>query len=874
MEVEGDARAQMSKSTCALDCLTSRQRGQERNSVMDYIYDVFLSYHGGQSNASNSSYQKAEELKLFLESKGLKVFLCKDTASSDFYDAINRGILGSRHFILVACNKNMLSEWVYDEIKQFDSLRKNGEKPNGMMGAYIFGDLQPSDLYKFNAVFSSIDIKFGDDGFEALYKQLIAHDGVSDNSMVMQKTLSSVRYVDLTNFEVERKLISCIDGLVASERDYWMAYAMELFGFYNMQSIFDYIKDLGESTNVLVIHLYRHYILNQMVKVSEIRPIGNLDYLILLADDDTEGNDVIIDFSNGKCFSVDDDTTLLYENGTIFISSDQSISSQRRITISTGEYSLDQMLITTQEGDEDLPALLINVCGKSVSAVNTYINVQRPEFLSFIIHSITEKFIKEQWIDKDTVRYFDYIFTEPYDKSIVMVQFDRLYRKLIEDENDIIAQYAAFKRTGTFASERNAAEKDCQYSAVIEKIKNFYLNKDSHALTEAISLLEIERKSELKRGSHYKQQAILLIIAELVMNNMYSYESDQSTLNRLVEDLHASRAREVIPDYSSQLHTMILSIQKEMIFSGMYQGIANSVQSALNILLVNMSRQIDLLKSSENMRDVILSQLFLLHRQRAVIWEHLGDSTSDYEKRMDYYRSWRDDTLAAINYGKKYESDKEILGCAYLNYASSLNCLAGTHDIAGKKDSYAECLRNLKIAYDVLRGNSARRYIGYVHLHRADCYSEMYESGLYDNKEVVMKMNVSSRKAHDIFKDTQDLTGQGWSLRILAKAIIRSDDECLKVRLVDGLHKLKEALVVATQACVIKEMSRCVKDFSKYLRLIDENMLSKEMEGLIKQIFSAELKAFVTIVRDVDIDYSDIFAVQDSLKLIMNKLQE
>jgi hypothetical protein len=56
----------------------------------DFIYDVFLSYHGGQLNGSYSSYQKAEELKLFLEDKGMKVFLCKDTASSDFYDAINR----------------------------------------------------------------------------------------------------------------------------------------------------------------------------------------------------------------------------------------------------------------------------------------------------------------------------------------------------------------------------------------------------------------------------------------------------------------------------------------------------------------------------------------------------------------------------------------------------------------------------------------------------------------------------------------------------------------------------------------------------------------------------------------------------------------
>ena len=287
-----------------------------------------------------------------------------------------------------------------------------------------------------------------------------------------------------------------------------------------------------------------------------------------------------------------------------------------------------------------------------------------------------------------------------------------------------------------------------------------------------------------------------------------------------------------------------------------------------------MSRQIELLQSPGDAREVVLSQLFLLHRQRGVIWEHLGDSTSDYDKRMDYYRSWRNDALAAIKFGKAYESDREILGCAYLNYASSLNRLAGTNESNGMKQSYSDCLENLDIAYKLLRGNSARRYIGYVHLHRADCYSAMYDSGLYDNEEIVRKMSSSSRKAIEIFDGTQDLIGRGWSLRILAKAIIRSNDEDLKVRLVNGLNKLKTALAVDTQVRVIKEISNCVHDFSKYLRMIDENMLSNEMEGLIKQIFATELEAFVTIVRDVDLDYSDILPVQDSLKLIMNKLQE
>ena len=861
----------MLHSLCIFD------RGTTICKPMNFIYDVFLSYHGGQPNSVNSSYQKAEELKQFLEERGLKVFLCKDCASSDFYDAINQGILGSQHFILVACDRNMLSEWVYDEVKQFDSLRKNGEKPNGMMGAYIFGSLQPSDLYNFNALFSSIDIKFGDDGFEALYKQISLSNGIPADltrTIESHQKLSSVKYMDLTNFEVERKIVSCVNDLHPSERGYWMTYVMELFGFYNVLAIFDYINCLSESTNVLVVRLYRHYILNSMVKDSEIKPIGNLDYMVLVADDDSGGNDVIIDFKNRQFITCDEDTDLVYENGSIHISPDQATKSWQRVSVASGGHKLDQMLISPQEGDEDIPVLSIIVDGQGVRQENTYVDLKKPDFLSFVIHSITNKFILEHWIDKDTAAYFDCVFSESYERKTVMAQFDQVLQKLIEDESSIIAQYAAFKRTGAFAGQQSGKKTDDRYSAIIEKIKNFYLNKDQSSLTDAIALLEIERKAELQRGSHYKQQSILLIISELVMNNMYSYKNDQSTLNSLIDDLRTSRNREVIPDYANRLYTMILSIQKEMVFSGMYAGIANSMPSALKVMLENMSRQIELLQSPGDAREVVLSQLFLLHRQRGVIWEHLGDSTSDYDKRMDYYRSWRNDALAAIKFGKAYESDREILGCAYLNYASSLNRLAGTNESNGMKQSYSDCLENLDIAYKVLRGNSARRYIGYVHLHRADCYSAMYDSGLYDNEEIVRKMSSSSRKAIEIFDGTQDLIGRGWSLRILAKAIIRSNDEDLKVRLVNGLNKLKTALAVDTQVRVIKEISNCVHDFSKYLRMIDENMLSNEMEGLIKQIFATELEAFVTIVRDVDLDYSDILPVQDSLKLIMNKLQE
>ena len=107
-------------------------------------YDVFLSYHGcGESgDLRRSSYAKAEELYNFLEEKGISCFLYKKSTNEDFYDAIEEGIKKSKHFILIACDAAMLSEWVRDEVKQFDALRRNGRKPGCLISAFLYGSIR------------------------------------------------------------------------------------------------------------------------------------------------------------------------------------------------------------------------------------------------------------------------------------------------------------------------------------------------------------------------------------------------------------------------------------------------------------------------------------------------------------------------------------------------------------------------------------------------------------------------------------------------------------------------------------------------------------------------------------------------------------
>ena len=141
-------------------------------------YEVFLSYHGGGEEGDRSSYGKAAELCEYLESRGLSCFLCKRENPGDHYDAINAALGECRHFILVASRADMLSLWIEDEVKQFDGLRKNGEKPHCLISAYIFGEIQEKDLWRFNTLFATKDIAKGAGGFERLFYQIREKDAL------------------------------------------------------------------------------------------------------------------------------------------------------------------------------------------------------------------------------------------------------------------------------------------------------------------------------------------------------------------------------------------------------------------------------------------------------------------------------------------------------------------------------------------------------------------------------------------------------------------------------------------------------------------------------------------------------------------------
>lgn len=160
--------------------------------------DVFISYHGGYETGERSSYSKALELKKYFEeheNHQFQCFLCKRENNDDFYDAINQALIETKHFILIACDKKMLyeSEWIKEEVKQFDALRKKGMKPNSVLNAYIYGDLTENDLFGFNTVFITKDVASGEAGFESLYQMILK----KANRRAALKTLLNTILTDL-----------------------------------------------------------------------------------------------------------------------------------------------------------------------------------------------------------------------------------------------------------------------------------------------------------------------------------------------------------------------------------------------------------------------------------------------------------------------------------------------------------------------------------------------------------------------------------------------------------------------------------------------------------------------------------------------------
>ena len=165
---------------------------------------VFISCHGGGMHGltEKSAYPMGMKLYEYFTSRGISCFICTESKEAGFTSAINKALQACSHFILVAQDKELLygSEWVKAEVNEFDALRKNGLKKNCVMSALIYGNLTDYDLFRYNALFATVDIVKGEAGIPKLFDYVSAAERLIQSGGVAVTAKSgealSFEYID------------------------------------------------------------------------------------------------------------------------------------------------------------------------------------------------------------------------------------------------------------------------------------------------------------------------------------------------------------------------------------------------------------------------------------------------------------------------------------------------------------------------------------------------------------------------------------------------------------------------------------------------------------------------------------------------------
>ena len=847
--------------------------------------DVFISYHGGYATGERSSYSKALELKNYFENHEncqFQCFLCKKEHNDDFYDAINKAILEAKHFILIACDKEMLynSEWIKEEVKQFDTLKKNGRKPNSVLNAYIYGNLTESDLAEFNTVFASKDIASGDDGFETLYQMVL------EKSKLMSSSLSTAKH----NFEglVSFKLrgdtaLQFVDQLKMIENEKYLYSSIHAFLAY---------VDSEIAKNVI----QKYHQDGMLFLLSAIDAKTTAKYLAALHDQNInaviydkydqglytvfEGELVDqpqtqVDFTIGKklihlkCGKYDETRN---SEKTVLLSSDES--GQSVIVQNYDPRNLDEINLRFWDSD------FIKYAEKVTHEESIY------EYY-YYLYSVLQK--RENSFDEDSLRKLnekaELMELEVSDNNdmekIEMVCTQNETDYLLSDEKLLTDYYHTIKSTRQLDFTLQISFNKPEYTEIANNIKDFYLHHNAQKLEAAINAM-LDTIKRLNKQEFRSYRYLLVLLSEICVHNIFVIGLDKLLDHNIISELKA--ISDVCLYHRTLIHinTLILSFEKEMLFCGHYQMIADSYDEVQNILLEKYEKLIQTV-SCPNLNDLpddLKADLVLLYRQRCVIWENCGDSTLNKDERIAYYKKWSDDCLEGIKICETFSADQELYGCLYLNYASSLNRLTAD-DSTNSEELLNECLLNLDKAIAHLEKGSADRYLAYGYLHKSDCYEQIIllhsqaGSGTDENAYAnnVKEMYKYAMMAWGTLQYTTDDIGKSWALRLKAKS------EILTANLSKDIKKMKDGLKLFAEAIRFCKLSNhtngtasCIRDFSLFIELIEESGFTQALSKEIIDAFFAETETFASIIKLLKIDLQEVVEVQNQLEAIFIKL--
>lgn len=822
--------------------------------MMD-TWDVFIAYHGSYENTGSK--QKAKEISDWLKGKGIRTYFFDDDETNRFGETPGMAaystlfLLVANQDILVNYNGEVTGTGLLSELKAFYNKKVYAYKGRHTLArVYCYDQCTAERANDFHMMFNNVDhFEEGRDGEEQSLSKL--YDWIVSGKNEIQNNLSSpaeLRRMGFLNLDYASQFLQIphLDGCANEQM------LQELSELYSLNILGEFLDSNVEQNDVILASVPESWNgFNPFRFVKKAEALQGIRYIVFC-----KGNAKgILCYDVGKrtVHSFGNDLYLRFQNGSLFLSNQK--------------YNLSFAL---NGGDE----------------VNLY---------SFQGYE-SEIEYKEYEYDGQEVSesYGSYTFSHNWayaleQYSIHLANGEKYYldEDLIEVENNILSAirhacynisgckkfYNYFRSTAKLTDFKHFDEP--AYKEVALSISDFCQRKDPAKLRQALSALWTLYENAT---SYYEKENLLLLFSEIVVYNIFTLSEDYITKHNLFERLVQQAEQEILPQNKLRCIAYCCFIAKEMLFGGNFQTFATTFKEACEYVLERYDRLTKLLEhlflhgQGKEFDEELYRVNVFLYRQRAVIWEELGDEELDSDAKREYYQLWQQDSMKVIEMAKERPTtDKEIAGCAYLNYASSLTRFSQFEpSLEGKRQLLNQCLENLELAEKLLINVSAQRMMGYVYLHKADCYNELVRL-FPDNAEYDKSLLYMAMKADGIFKRTDDYNARGWILRIIAKGKMKQIGHSVeKAR--ECLTIFRQALQFSMKTYNANVMLNCIHDLTLFMHLIRDNTMMDELYGDFQKLFADELMAFANIIRQVEITTDKIFEIQEALyEIYMSK---
>lgn len=819
-------------------------------------WDIFIAYHGSYDDTGSK--KRAKEISDWLKSKGIRAYFFSDDESDRFGDTPAMASY-STLFLLVA-NQNITVNFngeasgigLCSELRAFYNKKVFSYTGRHTLArVYCYDQCTAIKANDFHIMFNNVDhFEEKRDGetlcLNKLYEWIISVKNEVQNHIYSSSELKRFGYLNL-DFSSQFLQLPHPDN---HEHEQML---LELSELYTLTILGEFIDSEIEKNNIVFVSVpsqWTGFHIFRFIKKTE--ALKDMQYIIFCK---SNSNGIICyDIEKNSIYSCVDDLYIRFKNANLVLSNQK--------------YNLS---LKVSEKNE--------ISFYSFQGYETEIEYKEYECNGECFEGRSEYYIFSYDWKYALEKYSIFLGVADQccvDESLVDIE-DSIVSAIKNACHNIISCksfYNDFRSTSKliFGSQFD----EPAYKEITLEISDFCQRKDATKLRNALSSLWNLYENAT---SYYEKENLLLLFSEIVIYNIFTLDEDYVIKYDLFGCLMKQAELEILPHNKLRCMAFCCFIAKEMLFAGNFKVFAPTFKEACEYILKqydNLRQVLEemlLICKDKGIIDELLRINLFLYRQRAVIWEELGDEEFDNLKKKHFYELWKQDSLTVIEIFKDYSNaDKEIVGCAYLNYASALNRFSQFEpDIDRKRDMLNDCLENLEKAERLLYNISVQRLIGYVYLHKADCYVELAHLFPDDTQNYNNALLHMSMKADNIFKRTDDYNARGWALRIMAKGKMKLIGSSVNAAR-ECLMYFRQSLQFSLKTYNANVMLCCICDLTIFMHLIKDNNMMDELYDDFKKLFADELMAFSNIIRQVEITTDRIFEIQEILyEIYMSK---